>query len=121
MAYIPTEWETGDIITAEKLNKLENGVAAIAGVMVVNGEEEGDTLTLASTYNEIAAALSAGIPVFISAPPAEAEGYMFLVFSNAVIGGDTTTYQVSAFDFSNSAEIDFVADSADGYPAFTFQ
>ena len=26
MAYTPTEWQTGDVITAEKLNKLEQGV-----------------------------------------------------------------------------------------------
>jgi hypothetical protein len=28
MAYIPTEWETGDIITAEKLNNIEDGIVA---------------------------------------------------------------------------------------------
>lgn len=27
MSYSPTEWENGDVITAEKLNKLEGGVA----------------------------------------------------------------------------------------------
>ena len=26
MAYVPTEWNDGDLITAEKLNKLEQGV-----------------------------------------------------------------------------------------------
>ena len=29
MAYTPTEWKTGDIVTAEKLNKLENGLANV--------------------------------------------------------------------------------------------
>ena len=28
MAYTPTEWETGDIITAEKLNNIEDGIVA---------------------------------------------------------------------------------------------
>lgn len=27
MAYTPTTWQTGDLITAERLNKLEQGVA----------------------------------------------------------------------------------------------
>lgn len=27
MAYEPTEWTCGDVITAEKLNKIENGIA----------------------------------------------------------------------------------------------
>lgn len=29
MAYNPTVWQTGDIVTAEKLNKLENGLANV--------------------------------------------------------------------------------------------
>ena len=35
MSYTPTEWVTGDVVTAEKLNKLENGVsnACIAGAI----------------------------------------------------------------------------------------
>lgn len=31
MAYTPTEWQDGDVITAEKLNKIENGVATEKG------------------------------------------------------------------------------------------
>ena len=38
MSYEPTVWQTGDTVTAEKLNKLENGVKAVsedlAGKMV---------------------------------------------------------------------------------------
>lgn len=30
MAYVKTEWNTGDLITAEKLNNLEDGVSALA-------------------------------------------------------------------------------------------
>ena len=31
MSYTPTEWTSGDVITAEKLNKIENGVAESGG------------------------------------------------------------------------------------------
>lgn len=31
MAYEPTTWNCGDTITAEKLNKLENGLAECCG------------------------------------------------------------------------------------------
>lgn len=31
MAYEPTEWECGDVVTAEKLNKIENGIANADG------------------------------------------------------------------------------------------
>ena len=31
MAYTPTEWQSGDIVTSEKLNKIENGIAGAGG------------------------------------------------------------------------------------------
>lgn len=121
MAYIPTEWETGDVITAVKLNKLENGVAAIDGVMVVLAEEEGDTATLTATYAEIAAAMTAGIPVFIKYQISESENTLQPVFANGVIAGDTSQYQIAAYDLSTAAEVDYIADAADGYPSYTYQ
>lgn len=36
MAYTPTEWKDGDIITAEKLNKIENGITNTGGTKLVN-------------------------------------------------------------------------------------
>lgn len=30
MSYTPTVWETGNVVTAQKLNKLENGLASVA-------------------------------------------------------------------------------------------
>lgn len=44
MAYSPTEWQTGDIISAEKLNKLENGVANT--LPTVTSDDNGDVLTV---------------------------------------------------------------------------
>lgn len=51
--YEPTEWQSGDIVTAEKLNKLENGVAG--AVLVVTGtyDEQTDFTTLDKTWQEI--------------------------------------------------------------------
>lgn len=120
MAYTPTEWETGDVITAVKLNKLENGVAAIDGVMVVLAEEVDDTATLTATYAEIAAAMTAKIPVFVIF---QGDGYntMCPVYQNAVIGGDTTVYQISAYDFPSAAAVHFYAEAEDGYPEHTYQ
>ena len=57
--YVKTVWETGDIITAEKLNKIEDGVAELYGqtpsptpthsetaeVGVLNGDEATVTFT----------------------------------------------------------------------------
>lgn len=54
MSYTPTNWETGDTITAEKLNKLEQGVANAGGstgggVLVVHDVDG----TLDKTWQEI--------------------------------------------------------------------
>lgn len=50
MAYTPTVWETGDVITAEKLNKAEQGIAAAnADILIVTASEG----TLDKKFSEI--------------------------------------------------------------------
>lgn len=44
MSYAPTQWNTGDVVTAEKLNKLEQGVAAAGG-----GSGDGNLLVVDAT------------------------------------------------------------------------
>lgn len=46
MSYTPTEWKTGDVVTSEKLNKVENGLAAIP--------DSEDTLTVIVRVNPTA-------------------------------------------------------------------
>lgn len=38
MAYSPTSWKRGDIITAEKLNKVETGLQAVASVDIQSAQ-----------------------------------------------------------------------------------
>lgn len=67
MAYIPTEWQTGDIVTAEKLNKLESGVqnasgGGAGGFMLVSHTDSG----INKSYNELLAAVNNSImPVVV--------------------------------------------------------
>ena len=59
MTYEKTNWQVGDTITAEKLNKMEDGIESAAGsssggaTLVVTYSEEGTTGTLNKTWNEI--------------------------------------------------------------------
>lgn len=75
MAYTPTVWSNGDVITADKLNKLENGVAneqvgpagpaGSAATVTVGSVTTGDAGTDASVTNsgtENAAVLDFVIP-----------------------------------------------------------
>lgn len=69
MAYTPTEWETGDVITAAKLNNMEQGIEdASSQSMPVNvlSDLVNMVFYLDKTYSEIKRALLAGVcPVFL--------------------------------------------------------
>ena len=41
MSYTPTNWQTGDTITAEKMNNIENGIVNAPKVAVVSLDAEG--------------------------------------------------------------------------------
>ena len=60
MAYTPTEWETGDTVTAGKLNKLEGGVAAAYPLVATVTDN-----TLDKTWNEMHAAMETGRIVMV--------------------------------------------------------
>ena len=52
MSYEPTNWKNGDIVTADKLNKLERGVASAGGgALIVT--EDAETGALNKTWKEI--------------------------------------------------------------------
>lgn len=61
MSYTPTTWETGDTITAEKLNNMEQGIAG-ASVFKVTFTWDSDDTTFVpdKTYAETLAAFNAG-------------------------------------------------------------
>lgn len=65
MAYTPTTWNTGDVITAEKLNKIETGIqnatlpGKAAALEVLAEPTTADAPTIATKVNEIIAQLKA--------------------------------------------------------------
>lgn len=67
LGYKPTEWKNGDIITSEKLNKLENAT----GFFVIELEmKSGSPTGIKASYNDILHALSQGkLPIVISIDP----------------------------------------------------
>lgn len=66
MSYQPTEWKTGDIITAEKLNNIERGIGESGGgeAFIINLTQDFSSLNGFSadkTYAEVVAAVDQGI------------------------------------------------------------
>lgn len=73
MAYEKTNWATGDVITAEKLNKIEEGIENVSGgsgggvmtaLITVESPEGG---TCDKSYDVILAEITSGKPVIVSA------------------------------------------------------
>lgn len=102
MAYTPTEWKKGDIVTSEKLNKLENGVAA-GGVLVVSVDAE--TGALDKTYAEIVGATLAVLKTVV-------DGLIFASCLNTF--GETDGSYIVVF-----GEDQYTTNSEDGYPEST--
>lgn len=66
MSYSPTTWNTGDTITASKMNKIENGVAEGSSLICnCTYNSSTDKYTLDKTLQEIYNALLVGTPVYI--------------------------------------------------------
>lgn len=60
MSYTPTEWETGDVVTAEKLNKLEGQVEDISLIQRVIINMDPTTKKLDKTFKQIYDLLASG-------------------------------------------------------------
>jgi hypothetical protein len=110
MSYTPTNWATGDVITAVKLNKLEQGVAA-GGVTVVpvihGGMDEPSVIQMAAS--ELFAACQNGI-VFIK--EAKTIGTDTGVSCDSISIAD---FIGGAYSFNAGGEI-YSAESANDYP-----
>lgn len=109
MGYTPTEWATGDTITASKLNKIESGIANAGGSLICNTNYSStkSNYVLDKTVQEIYDALQNGTPVYIKYQYGELSGFtstlylvpVVLVYSYDNLG----VIRVVALKHSNSA------------------
>lgn len=67
MSYTPNTWQTGDTITAAKLNNMEQGIASAGGALVVNVtlNSASHKLTCDKTGAEVHAAYQSGQVCFM--------------------------------------------------------
>jgi len=108
MNYTPTEWNTGDIVSSQKLNKLEEGVKGAYEVMVINVNIENGALD--KTWQEIYDAMAQGIFCVAIADSGTPEGgIMTAVISSVSISEGTYIVRV--------ADTTYTASSATGYPS----
>lgn len=103
MSYTPTTWVKGDVITAVKLNKLEQGIAGkTGGGLIVNFVVSSGHLVGDKTFGEIWTAFAGGIPVVLKYPAnAFASGVSETMYATSpllYIGWDQTNGEADYFN-----------------------
>lgn len=118
MAYTPTEWVTGDVITAEKLNKAEQGIAE-ASALIIQGvyDESTSTSTIQETFANIRNALKIK-PVFVSFIYDDGDSVHLYQVINAEPGSNNGPYLVSLQQVSSvgSPTTAYIANTPDAFP-----
>lgn len=111
MAYTPTNWQTGDVITAQKLNHAEQGIYDASPIVITGSEWVDDTASTAHstlcTVAELDGYLTAGHNVVFILP----SNVSFTEFDGATVRlmgidayGEITVYPYPSTDI-NEVEI----------------
>lgn len=121
MAYNPTNWKTGDVVTSAKLNNIEAGVSTAQVINVAMGEAEigGETVSNAilATPTDIGTWMRGGhiVRVFIN-------GNTDIDFSSMFVMNmvqNPQTYQWYMTCLSNEGPVNFVAQDRESYFLFS--
>ena len=113
MSYTPTEWKTGDVITAEKLNNMESGIFGSAKVLFV--ELNTETGAIDKTWNEINSAIASGVLCLIAMPEGN-DGHSTNVLTGSLRINNQYNVYVN-FETVETATMLLTAESPDDYPA----
>lgn len=108
MSYTPNVWANGDVVTSEKLNAMEQGIAA-AGALVVNTDAQG---AWDKTAGEIFTAFQSGGVVV---KPGSVENVAIYPLMAAEYSGNDGYFFSVLMDFDNGPTW-FSAATADDYP-----
>lgn len=119
MSYTPTDWKSGDTITSEKLNKMEQGIADAGGtsgggVLYVGITDVDGVDTLTKTWQEIWDACENGCFVFCNSIQEMPIGTTCVINYVDQVSHFEEEYTVSITDGSG-----FACSSPDDYPIIT--
>ena len=117
MAYEKTEWKNGDVITSEKLNKIEEGIENGYFQLVEKIYDENiDKYKLNKTYSEIHELLINGIPTFIKESSPQSAGLSPITTTVQAEGMyGVGALAINIFTYEPSTYV-FITDSENGYP-----
>ena len=114
MAYTKNTWNNGDVITAEKLNHMEDGIADSGGgsAFIINIIEDEATWTLDKTWQQIYEAFYSGSECVVKYERGENGQSLYKVDH---ITNEFGSYNVGFFSNQLSSN------SPDGYPSVSFE
>ena len=114
MPYIKQTWKNGDVITEDKLNHMEDGIAS-GGMFIVGStyDESTQTGTLDKTYKEIVDAFNAGQNVILKNIDGSSTNISLL--SSYI--GENNMFVVSFYDLIGKINVIYSTDSENGYPS----
>ena len=129
MAYSPTEWKTGDVISAEKLNKLENGVAGGGGggssglfPITLTWNADWSTASLNKTFAEIKTAIESGLFPYVTSISDASEYALSIYALQQIYGSDSEgwTAVLTVIDESGGQDniYSFTGVSLSSYPYY---
>lgn len=124
MSYIPTEWKTGDVITADKLNNMESGIAnggsggstAIIATITPAPDDELYEYKCDKTFDELVQALEGGKQVYFKLPNSTtligvtSFGELDVTATYVYVQKkDNTTLTITSYDvvFNSGSEVDY--------------
>lgn len=115
MAYEKQTWLTGEVITKEKLNHMEDGIAnGDGGAFIANMDTE--THTLDKTWNEIKAAFTNGQPSYVVSKDGEVDGMYPIV--ECINQPNLYKIEILIIDTSSVDFVTFSTSDPNGYPTF---
>lgn len=110
MAYTKNTWNTGDIVSSQKLNHMEDGIVDAGGIMVINDTDN----TLDKTWQEIYDAMAQGILCVVRKDDGTLEGGIEAYIVTLVyLSGEEYNVGIS------KDERTYTASSATGYPGIS--
>ena len=122
MAYTPTTWAEGDLITAQKLNKIEGGIqeaGASGGPLMCTITDNYGDYTLNKTAGEVMAAVNSGAPVMaIYVDGSVYITYILFKAEDDSSVGDGYTFTFMTMVSYSYEELSMFALTANDYPIF---
>lgn len=121
MSYEPTVWAAGDVVTATKMNKIEQGISENSGGgstgLIVNIEEDDGAYILDERFSTIADYIESGGMVYIHGTKTieESTEIDFYTPVQTLLDSESGIYMIEIYVYPSN-NYNFVAATREDYP-----